>query len=214
MALSRRLQQGNGDVSERHVHMRANHCPDVGYGDLMVNIDRPQVPNPYDLLPAPATFRVTSDDLRPGETVPLDQVAAGAGGGDISPQLAWSGAPEGTVEYAITCFDPDAPTVSGYWHWLLVGLPADVTVLARGASHGDLPQGAVELGNDAGTSGYTGAAPPPGDRSHRYLFAVHALGERLGLHADEPSGGASFAITAAELGRAVLEVTYSRAADA
>ena len=102
----------------------------------------------------------------------------GAGGQDESPQLSWSGAPAGTKGYAVTVFDPDAPTASGFWHWAVLNIPADVTSLPAGAGSRDgaaLPAGALQLKNDAGFAGYLGAAPPTGHGPHRYLIMVHAV---------------------------------------
>src|SRR6186997_2794937 len=138
-------------------------------------------------LPEVPWFTVTSTDIAEGEPMPTPLMSAAfgvPGGEDRSPQLSWSGAPEGTRGYAVTCHDPDAPTPSGFWHWLVVGLPADVTSLPAGAGAGDasLPGGAFHVGNDYGTKAYGGAAPPEGDRPHRYMFAVHALDtDDLGL---------------------------------
>lgn len=147
----------------------------------------PQPPDPYSFLPDVATFEVTSTDVTDGKSLPNAQVSGimGAGGEDVTPQLAWSGAPEGTKSYAVTCFDPDAPTASGFWHWAVVGLPASTTSLPTDAGNPDknlLPDGAVTLANDAGARRYIGAAPPPGHGVHRYFFVVHAVDvESLGL---------------------------------
>src|ERR1044072_6946308 len=103
---------------------------------MSTGIERPVSPDPYDLVPATASFTVTSDDGTDGAPLKDDQVADL---GNTSPQLSWSGAPEGTESYVVTCFDPDAPTPSGFWHWVLVDVPGDVTSLDAGAASGDLP---------------------------------------------------------------------------
>ena len=122
-------------------------------------------------------FTVTSKDITDGGVLPDAQVQAK---GNRSPHLSWSGAPEGTKSYAITCYDPDAPTGSGFWHWTVANIPADVTELAEGASSDGLPRGAVEGRTDFGEPGFGGAAPPPGHGPHRYIFTVFAVDtERL-----------------------------------
>jgi Raf kinase inhibitor-like YbhB/YbcL family protein len=115
---------------------------------------------------------VTSTDVADGQ--PLDElyVHPSVGGKNLSPQLAWSGFPAETRAFVVTCFDPDAPTGSGFWHWVAVNLPRSVTELDRGT---ELPEGAFCVRNDFGEAAYGGAAPPPGDRPHRYVFAVHAI---------------------------------------
>jgi Raf kinase inhibitor-like YbhB/YbcL family protein len=123
------------------------------------------------------TFTLTSQDLTDGGILPDVQVQAR---GNTSPHLAWSGAPEGTKSFAITCYDPDAPTGSGFWHWTVANIPADVTELAEGASPDGLPRGAIEGRTDFGEPGFGGAAPPPGHGPHRYIFTVFAVDvERL-----------------------------------
>ena len=127
--------------------------------------DRPTPPNPYDFLPQVPEFSLTSTECTAGETLPMPHVSGlmGAGGEDRSPQLSWSGFPEGTKSFAVTCYDPDAPTASGFWHWAVANIPASVTELPSGAGDTDgsgLPDGAIQLRNDAGFAGYVGAAPP------------------------------------------------------
>ena len=171
-----------------------------------MSIERPIAPNPYDFLPPVPSFTVTSDDVTDGHPLKDDQVAAA---GNTSPQLSWSGAPEGTKSFVVTCFDPDAPTPSGFWHWDLVDIPADVTSLATGAASGDLPAGAFHVRNDGGEAGFMGAAPPQGDHPHRYFFVVHAVQEEtLGVDADASNAVVSFNLAFKTLGRAILHGTY------
>jgi Raf kinase inhibitor-like YbhB/YbcL family protein len=163
--------------------------------------------NPYDELPAVARFEVTSTDAADGETLNTPQVSGifGAGGEDVSPQLSWSGAPEGTQSYAVTVYDPDAPTASGFWHWAVFNIPADVTELPSGASGSGLPEGAVELRNDGGTMGYIGAAPPPGHGPHHYHVVVHAVDvPTLDVPADASSAFLGFNLFSHTLGRAMI----------
>ena len=171
-----------------------------------MSLDRPVAPNPYDLLPPVPSFAVTSADVTDGAPLKDDQVAAK---GDTSPQLAWSGAPEGTQSYVVTCFDPDAPTPSGFWHWVLVDLPADVTELATGAAAGDLPGHAFHVRNDGGDHGFMGAAPPEGDQVHRYFFVVHAVGApSLGVDSGASAAVVSFNLAFKTLARAIIHGTY------
>ncbi|MGN7186209.1 YbhB/YbcL family Raf kinase inhibitor-like protein [Microbacterium enclense] len=173
----------------------------------MVDLTRAQTPDPYPLLPATASFEVTSDDIVDGE--PLDDAQV-ADAGNTSPHLRWSEVPEGTRSFTVTCFDPDAPTPSGFWHWVLVDLPADIRELPTGAASATLPDGAFHVRNDGGEAGFMGAAPPPGDQPHRYFFVVHAVGEdTLGVEPDATPAAVSFALAFATLGRAILHGTYS-----
>lgn len=173
-----------------------------------MSLDRPVAPNPYELLPAVASFDVTSTDVNDGAPLADAQVADA---GNTSPQLSWSGAPEGTQSYVVTCFDPDAPTPSGFWHWVLVDLPADVTSLdtGAGAESASLPGKAFHVRNDGGTPGFMGAAPPEGDMPHRYFFVVHAVSEpTLGVDDSASPAVVSFNLAFKTLGRAVLHGTY------
>lgn len=166
-------------------------------------------PIPYDFLPQVPALTVESDDIRDGERLSEAQVFDGWGmkGRNLSPHLRWSGAPESTRSYAVTCYDPDAPTGSGFWHWLLYDLPADLTELPTGAGTADTKTG-THARNDFGTKQYGGAAPPPG-HPHRYLFAVHALSvASLGVDSDSPAAVVGFNITANTLARGYLAPVY------
>ena len=171
-----------------------------------MSLDRPVAPNPYELLPSVPSFTVTSTDVQDGQPLKDDQVAAK---GNTSPQLSWSGAPEGTKSFVVTCFDPDAPTPSGFWHWVLVDLPADMTSLEAGAAQGNLPANAFHVRNDGGEMGFMGAAPPQGDMPHRYFIVVHAVGEEsLGVDSDASPAVVSFNLAFKTLGRAIVHGTY------
>ena len=174
-----------------------------------MKLDRPVAPDPYELLPAVPSFTLRSDDVRAGTQM---DAAFSYAGGNRSPQLAWSGAPQGTRSYVVTCFDPDAPTPSGFWHWVLVDLPATVTALPAGAGKEDgagLPKGGFHCRNDYGSMGYGGPAPPAGDRPHRYYFAVHALDvEHLGVDERTSPAAVAFTMLSHQLGRALLVPTY------
>lgn len=180
-----------------------------------MDLDRPIAPDPYSLLPQVPSLTVTSETFADGDTLGEAQVfdSWGMEGGNVSPQLSWSGAPEGTKGYAVTCFDADAPTPSGFWHWLLVGLPADTTSLPEdaGAEFGKhLPRGAFMMASDYSIKAFGGAAPPQGDRPHRYIFAVHALDtDDLGL--DDTASGAATAFTIGShlLARGTITGLYS-----
>jgi Raf kinase inhibitor-like YbhB/YbcL family protein len=176
--------------------------------------DRPTPPNPYDFLPQVPSFTVTSSDCRDGEVLPTPHVSGvmGAGGEDRSPQLSWSGFPEGTRSFAVTTYDPDAPTASGFWHWAVANIPGSVTELPSGAGDKDnpqLPEGAVTLRNDGGFAGYVGAAPPGGHGPHRYFFVVHAVDtDRLEVDADTTPAVLGFNLFFHTLGRATMVLTY------
>jgi Raf kinase inhibitor-like YbhB/YbcL family protein len=173
-----------------------------------MSLDRPVKPDPYDLLPAVPSFEVTSDDVTDGQPLKDDQVAEH---GNTSPQLSWSGAPEGTKSYTVTCYDPDAPTPSGFWHWALVDLPPDVTSLeaGAGAEGASLPGNAFMLTNDGGVQGFMGAAPPQGDQVHRYYFVVHAVTEdSLGIDENASNAVMSFNLAFKTAARAIIKGTY------
>jgi len=118
---------------------------------------------------------VTSSSFSEGQPIGKDFVFTGCGGKNQSPQLAWSGAPSGTKSFAITCFDPDAPTGSGYWHWLAFDIPASVASINAGAGSNTPPAGGKGGTSDFGMTSYGGPCPPKGDAPHRYIFTVYAL---------------------------------------
>ena len=176
-----------------------------------MSLDRPEAQDPYQKLPQVASFSVTSSDFSDGQPLPATVAYEGAAEGaqNRSPQLSWSGFPDGTKSFVVTCYDPDAPTPSGFWHWVLVDLPADVTSLPAGAASGELPGNAFHVRNDGGERGFAGAAPPEGDVPHRYYLVVHAVSEpSLGVDADASPAAVSFALAFKTLGRAIIHGTY------
>ncbi len=178
----------------------------------MTAAKRPELP--YEFLPEVPSFTVTSTDIADGQRMSLPQVSGvfGAGGEDISPQLSWAGFPAETKSFAVTCFDPDAPTGSGFWHWAVADIPVEVTELPTGAGSPDsphLPRAAVTLRGDAGAARYIGAAPPAGHGPHRYVFAVHAADvETLGIGADATPAFLGFNLLSHTLARAVVIPIY------
>jgi Raf kinase inhibitor-like YbhB/YbcL family protein len=176
-----------------------------------------QKDNPYDSLAKVPSFTVTSNDITDGQTMPLAQCSGifGAGGDDASPQLSWSGFPPETRGFAVTVYDPDAPTPSGFWHWAVYGIPANVTELASGAGSADggqLPSGAVQLRNDAGIAQYLGSAPPEGHGPHRYFLVVHAVDTDSLEMVDESSTPTllSFVLSGHTLARGTIMATFER----
>ncbi|MCW7536677.1 YbhB/YbcL family Raf kinase inhibitor-like protein [Aquabacterium sp. A7-Y] len=166
-------------------------------------------------LAGAAEFSLRSPQVRDGGQLGTAQVFNGFGcsGGNRSPALQWSGAPQGTKSFAVTVYDPDAPTGSGWWHWVVYNLPASVTSLPEGAGTvgGILPTGAVQGRTDYGTPGFGGACPPAGDKPHRYIFTVHALKtDKLDLPADASPALVGFMLHANRLGQARFTATYGR----
>lgn len=174
-------------------------------------------PGPYDFLKPVPAFVLTSTDIAQGQRLKAAQVSGlfGAGGQDVSPQLKWTGYPAGTKSFAVTCYDPDAPTMSGFWHWAVFNLPKEVNVLpanaGQAASGHGLPEGAVTLRNDGGLARFVGAAPPPGHRQHRYYFTVHAVDvPKLEIPAEASPAYLGFNLNQHSLGRATIMATYQR----
>ncbi len=170
--------------------------------------------NPYDFLPKLPSFTLTSESFTDGQPWRNDQVSGimGAGGSDVSPQLSWSGFPDETRSFAVTVYDPDAPTASGFWHWAVANLPASVTELPADAGDGsELPGGALTLRNDAGLTRFLGAAPPAGHGRHRYFVAVHALGvEKLDIPAEATPAYLGFNLFGNAIARALIHGTYEQ----
>ena len=171
-------------------------------------------PDPYAALPELPSFHLESSSFTDGQALANPQVSGimGAGGEDVSPQLSWSGFPDGTKSFAVTVYDPDAPTASGFWHWAVANLPASVTELPAGAGAGsDLPGDALTLVNDAGARRYIGAAPPAGHGPHHYFVAVHAVDvDKLDLPEDASPAFLGFNLFQHAIARAVIHATYEQ----
>ena len=164
---------------------------------------------------AAGKFTLESGELKPNQRIADAHVFKGFGceGGNVSPSLSWKNAPQGTKSFAVTVYDPDAPTGSGWWHWIVFNIPADVMSLPAGASGatGKLPAGAVQSKTDYGKAGYGGPCPPQGDKPHRYVFKVFAL-KVPKLDLDENSSGAlvGYMLNANKLGSAEFTSVYGR----
>lgn len=166
--------------------------------------------------PARPAFRLSSPDFRSGGTLSMEQVfnSFGCTGQNISPALTWSGAPNGAKSFALLCHDPDAPTGgAGWWHWLVLNIPASATGLAKDAGKADgsnLPAGAMHVNTDFGGPGWGGPCPPPGEKPHRYVFSLYALKvDKL-----DPSGGtaslAGYMVNGNAIAKAALIGKYGR----
>ena len=165
-----------------------------------------------------AGFTLSSPTVKPGSTLTDAQVYKGFGceGRNISPPLKWSGAPSGTKSYAVTVYDPDAPTGSGWWHWVVYNIPASTTELPEGVGASDgkgLPAGAVQGRTDFGSAGFGGACPPAGDKPHRYIFTVYALKtDKLDLPPDATAAVAGFMTNMNKIASASFTARYGRPA--
>ncbi len=160
-------------------------------------------------------FTLTSTDISNGKVMALDQEFQGFGcnGGNRSPQLSWRGAPEGTEAFAITAYDPDAPTGSGWWHWQLVNIPKHIDTVSTGIgrSDEDLPfEGAFHISNDYGFAGFGGACPPKGHGVHRYQFTIYALSTPLELPENASGALTGYMINAHSLASSTIEALYER----
>src|SRR5215471_17699190 len=163
-----------------------------------------------------ADFTLSSPTIAPGATLGQEQVFNGFGcsGKNQSPALKWTAGPAGTKSYAVTIYDPDAPTGSGWWHWVVYNIPGGVTELAAGAGDADqqhLPPGAKQGRTDFGTHAFGGACPPQGDKPHRYVFTVHALKtEKIDVPEDASAAMIGFMIHANAAGKASFTAKYGR----
>ena len=161
-------------------------------------------------------FSLTSPDIKAGATIPLRHVGnvMGCPGQNVSPALQWSGAPAGTKSFVVTTYDPDAPTGSGFWHWVVYNIPASTTTLAAGA--GDpkgsaLPRGATQGNTDIAQPGYVGPCPPAGDKPHRYIFSIYALKTaKLELPANASAAMVGFNVHGNQLAKATLTAKWGR----
>jgi Raf kinase inhibitor-like YbhB/YbcL family protein len=165
---------------------------------------------------AQGRFRLTSPDVHQGQTIAATYVFNGMGctGTNQSPALSWRGAPAGTKSFALTVYDPDAPTGSGWWHWVVYNIPATVTSLERGAGDASknlLPAGASQGNTDFGSPGYGGPCPPAVDKPHHYIFTIYALDtDKLEIPATATAAYVGFNIHGHQLGKATLTALYSR----
>ena len=163
-----------------------------------------------------AAFKLESPTVKPGAMLGDAQVfnGFGCGGKNISPALKWSGAPKDTKSYAVTVYDPDAPTGSGWWHWVVYNIPASATGLDEGAGTADgkaLPAGSAQGRTDFGSPGFGGACPPKGDKPHRYVFTVYALKtDKMDVPADATAALVGFMIHANKLAQATFTAKYGR----
>jgi len=158
-------------------------------------------------------MKLFSKNFNDGDKLPERQVlnAMGYEGENLSPHLAWDEVPAGTKSFVVTCYDPDAPTGSGWWHWVVVNLPADTRELPEGAGSGlvGLPAGALQTRTDFGAGGYGGAAPPKGEH-HRYIFTVHAVDvEKLDVTEECSAAKVGFNVHFHSLGSASITAIYA-----
>ena len=159
---------------------------------------------------------LTSNSFNDGDYLDNDHVLSeaygfGCAGGNLSPQLSWSGAPDGTNSFALTCFDPDAPTGSGFWHWVAVNIPPSITELSLNASADGMPDGILETRTDFGAPGWGGPCPPEGDHPHRYVFTLHAVGlDTMPVEADTSAAVVGFMLNFNTIEKTALMGLYKR----
>jgi Raf kinase inhibitor-like YbhB/YbcL family protein len=173
-----------------------------------------RAPLPYDFMPEVPSFTVTSTDVAEGQQMGDDQIYNGFGmsGANISPELSWTGFPAETAGFAVTCYDPDAPTGSGWWHWVMYNIPANATGLAAGAGTGrNAPRGSAQGNTDFGSKGYGGPCPPVGDAPHHYHFKVFALKvDKLDVPGNATAAMIGYNLNANKLATAEIVSLYGR----
>jgi Raf kinase inhibitor-like YbhB/YbcL family protein len=161
-------------------------------------------------------FKLSSPDIKPGKMIPqrFEFNAFGCSGENKSPALKWSGAPKGAKSFAVTLYDPDAPTGSGWWHWVVINIPADVTELPADAgalNSTTLPKGATQIRTDYGSAAFGGTCPPKGDKPHHYIFTVYALKtDKIDVPADATAALAGYMIHGNMLAKASFTARYGR----
>jgi Raf kinase inhibitor-like YbhB/YbcL family protein len=162
-------------------------------------------------------FKLSSPEIKANSSIPksFEFNGFGCSGSNKSPALKWSGAPKDTKSFAVTVYDPDAPSGSGWWHWMVINIPANVKELASGAGDVNsttLPDGAVQNRIDYGVAAWGGTCPPKGDKPHHYIFSVYALKtDKLEVPADATAALTGFMIKANSLGKASFIARYGRA---
>ncbi|PJZ70448.1 kinase inhibitor [Leptospira perolatii] len=159
-------------------------------------------------------LKLSSTTIKEGSKISNSQVFNGFGctGDNISPDLQWTGAPKDTKFFAVTMYDPDAPTGSGWWHWTVFNLPADTKGLAlkAGTDPNQLPAGTVQGRTDFGKPGYGGPCPPTGDKPHHYIFKVFALKDKVPLDQDSPPAQVGYYVNSLKLAEGTLTAKYGR----
>ncbi|WCN11048.1 YbhB/YbcL family Raf kinase inhibitor-like protein [Marinomonas mediterranea] len=162
------------------------------------------------------SLTLTSEDIADGKFMTKAQEFNGFGcsGDDLSPQLTWSGAPAGTKSFALTAYDPDAPTGSGWWHWQIINIPLNVNELVQGAGNPNqtlAPKGSVQIANDYGVHGFGGACPPQGHGVHHYRFTLHALStDKIDLPENASGALTGYMINANSIETSTIESLYKR----
>ena len=161
------------------------------------------------------TFTLKSNDIQGQLTLAQEYNGFGCSGSNLSPEVSWDNAPKGTKSFALTMYDKDAPTGSGWWHWLVVNIPASSKQIVSNASSKNLlPKGAVETMTDYGTASFGGACPPKGDKAHTYTFTLHALDvDKLDLNAKSDSALVGYMINSHTIEKASIVSYYSRPVD-